>query len=750
MTARWNINEGGGMGKWSKKAGAWLVAFGLLVALTGGTSASGAATPEDWPTFGHDAGHSGVSGETAISASNAASLGIKWQVNTGEAVSASPVVAFNAVLNKRVVYVGNNAGVLSAYDAVTGKRLWFRQAGPRIVSTASVVNGTVYVGSSAKKLYALNGATGAVQCTFDAPGVIASSPVAVDPDGTGVVVYFGDNGLGGTDDGGHVWAVNGVDPNAAANCSQKWVFNGYGDPAGSQPNAGTWSPPAFGRDRNGRPLVVFGGSSPDDAIYAVDARTGARVWRRQANPDNKFDADVGAGPTISKPGNNGFVDGVVYVSGKENATYALNLRTGAVIWRFDIAGDSPGVEGYARSTAALVKNLLYVGYGAGVYQLNALTGAKLWKTPEKGPASGEVISSPALTGPEGSRVVAVGDLAGKVLVFHAGTGARLFNYTTPGQIYSSPAVSNGTIFIGSTDGFLYAFTPGGAPSGAPNTEITSPDNGSTVPNPDGSLVISGTASDNTKVSRVLFSVRNDNSHTWWDATSRTFKTTFTQNRATLGSPGAPTTTWSGSFGVPFGGGAFTVFAEAVDPGGLHDATPDTSSVFVDSLGQPPNTTITAPASDEVVHFPGGVRQQFDVIVRGTATDPGGTTRGIREVRVVVQNLEHGEYFCGPPGCNPFGDIRWVPDYSSPKATLASPGANSATWSMKVRVYDHPHSYMITAWAIDENGLIEQSRPTRTFCVRDADTTTCGGAATPASFAWPGKAHLCTLRRTSSL
>ena len=62
-----------------------------------------------------------------------------------------------------------------------------------------------------------------MRCTRAIGGVIASSPVAVNPDGTGLVVYFGDNGLNGFDDGGHLWAVNGVDPNAAANCSREVV-----------------------------------------------------------------------------------------------------------------------------------------------------------------------------------------------------------------------------------------------------------------------------------------------------------------------------------------------------------------------------------------------------------------------------------------------------------------------------------------------------------------------------------------------
>jgi hypothetical protein len=65
------------------------------------------------------------------------------------------------------------------------------------------------------------------------------------------VGYAGDTALSGND-GGHVWAINAVDPNGAADCSQKWVFDGFADPAG-----GSWSPPAFATDANGRPLVIL-------------------------------------------------------------------------------------------------------------------------------------------------------------------------------------------------------------------------------------------------------------------------------------------------------------------------------------------------------------------------------------------------------------------------------------------------------------------------------------------------------------
>jgi outer membrane protein assembly factor BamB len=707
-------------GRRSRRRPRSLALAGALALLAAVATSCDAGTPQDWPTFGQDAGHNGLSTETSISTANASDLGIKWQVDTGDAVYASPVVAFNAQLKKRLVYIANNSGVMSAYDAANGNRVWFRQAGPRINSTATVVDGTVYVGSADKKLYALNAATGAIQCTFFTGGVIASSPVAVNPDGTGVVVYFGDNGLSGTDDGGHVWAMNGVDPNAATNCSKKWVFNAYGSPPGSQPNAGTWSPPAFGKDKNGRPLVFFGGSSPDDAVYAVDARAGTKVWRFQANPDHKFDADVGAGPTVSAPGRNGFADGVVYVSGKENAVYALNLRTGAKVWRFDIVADSPGVEGYARSTAALVHDLLFVGYGSGLYQLSALDGAKDWKTAP----TAEVISSPAVVGSDSSRIAIAGDLTGVVRAWDAGTGSQRWSYQTSGQVYSSPAVSAGTIFIGSTDGFLYAFTPGGASSGAPTTQITSPVDGSTVDNPGGSLAVEGSAQDNGAVKQVLYAVHDENARRWWNATTGTWGTVFAQNKATLTAPGATNTGWSGSFPVKPDGGSFTTLAEAVDIGGQHDPTPASSTVFAEATGDSPNTSISAPGEGQVLHFPGGTRQEFTTTIRGSASDPGGSKRGVTKVMVVVQNLEHGEYFCKLPTCNPFGDFPWTSAYNAQPATLASPGAATTTWSLPVLLYDHPHSYMVTAWAVDGNGHTEQSRPTRTFCVRDAGITTC--------------------------
>ncbi|RLI90614.1 MAG: hypothetical protein DRO89_05565, partial [Candidatus Altiarchaeales archaeon] len=66
---------------------------------------------------------------------------------------------------------------------------------------------------------------------------------------------------------------------------------------------------------------------------------------------------------------------------------------------------------------------------------------------------GGVWSSPAVA----DGMVFVGSRDNKVYALNESTGALIWSYTTGDQVWSSPAVANGMIFIGSNDGKLYAF-----------------------------------------------------------------------------------------------------------------------------------------------------------------------------------------------------------------------------------------------------------------------------------------------------
>ncbi len=667
----------------------------------------------DWPMYHRDTGHSGLAVDTTLSASQAATMAPVWQVHTGSSAYTSPAIVHDATLGKTVIYVGNQAGTISAYDAATGDRLWATDLPQAVQSSPAVANGVLYVGSSDHYLYAFDARTGQQICRFNTGGTVSASPLVVDPDGTGLVVYAGDTALSGND-GGHVWAINAVDPNGAADCSQKWVFDGFGDPA-----AGSWSPPAFATDANGRPLVIFGSSSPDNAVYAVDARTGGLVWRFQTK-EYAVDNDVGDGPTISPPGVNGFADGVVYVSGKDRIAYALNLRTGAEIWEFPMRTDAPSTHSGGRSTAALVDNRVYLGDALGMYALDAVTGAKIWRSQDVGPVTQEILSAPAVAGPAGDRVIFAGDLSGKVLAFSAADGSRLWTYQTGALIYGSPAIADGRVYITSSDGYLYAFGLPGGPSAAPAAAVTSPVDGSTVPNPGGTVAVTGSAGDDTGVASVLVAIRSTTGNTWWNAATGKWQQILTEQSATLATPGATSSTWTAGFPAPSAGGSFFVQAEAIDADGQRSTPVSSASFVIPSLGNPPETTITSPLSKSVFHFPNDVRQVFTIPIAGTAVDSGGSLPGIAQVRVSIKNIEHSEYYCGPAGCPGDPTHVWTSKFVSILATLASPGAVSTSWTSSFQTYDHPHNYAITAWAIDRNGERDPTNANvHPICVRDA-------------------------------
>ena len=354
---------------------------------------------------------------------------------------------------------------MNAYDATTGSLVWTYQV-PKtpglsleIESSPAVSNGVVYFGAGDYHEYALNATTGAFICMSQSlGGITAASPTIGNPDGTGDVVYFGDAGpSGNTSDGGHEWALYGIGNTGGTACATKWMFDQFGSPAGSQTGiSGVYSAQAYGTLADSTPVITFGSTDPDDAIYELNASTGAALWRFQAPVVT--DSDIGAPATIAEPstigapGTASYVDGVVYDTAKSAITYALDLKTGAQIWSFDIKG----VIGHGNPTqsgASLVGNTLYLGYGAGVFSLNATTGALGWQTA----VANGVVSSPAISGPPGNQVLFVGDLSGNVLAFRLSDGASVFSYVTGSLIFASAAVSTGQFFITSSNGFLYAF-----------------------------------------------------------------------------------------------------------------------------------------------------------------------------------------------------------------------------------------------------------------------------------------------------
>ena len=187
--------------------------------------------------------------------------------------------------------------------------------------------------------------------------------------------------------------------------------------------------------------------------------------------------------------------GVVYVGSDDKAVYALDAATGAVLWK-----TTTGAA--VRSSPAVANGVVYVGSDdAGLYALNATTGQVIWKTT----TGASVRSSPAVSngvvyvGSDDTKVYApgrphrcgavdrtdgrlcplvpavanglvyVGSDGGSLLVFDGSGSANcagtpkicspLRTVPAGGLLRSSPAVANGVVYVGSVDTRLYAVAP---------------------------------------------------------------------------------------------------------------------------------------------------------------------------------------------------------------------------------------------------------------------------------------------------
>ena len=389
--------------------------------------------------------------------------GVKWAFKTDGWVLSSPALAGG------LVYFGSDDQNLYALDAATGAEKWkFSTAGP-VRSSPAVVAGTVYFGSYDGAFYALDAASGKLKWKyvtaagekhFEAKGLhgylphaqtvpdiwdfFLSSPVVSDG-----LVYFGSGD-------GNVYAFD------AETGQLKWKF--------ATQNVVHSSPAVAGG-------VVYVGSW-DSYLYALDAATGQEKWKFKTGEDKVNFNQVGI---QSSPAVDG---GVVYFGCRDSHLYALDAATGQEKWKFDNHGTwiiaSPAVyEGsvYAGtsvpsvfgslnastgevrlhldvplivfSSAAVAGGMAYFGsFNGKLYAVDLKTGQFAWEF--QTPASKK--NALGLLGPDGKpdfkaifRTHYYDDMYFAV--------EKLFSL---GSIVSSPTVDHGVIYVGSTDGNLYA------------------------------------------------------------------------------------------------------------------------------------------------------------------------------------------------------------------------------------------------------------------------------------------------------
>ena len=299
----------------------------------------------------------------------------QWVVQTGVGIYCSPAV------EKDKVFVGDDLGCLTAYALKNGKKLWSFASGKRIVGTPAVSEGIVVFGSADRNIYGLNAADGSLRWKVEAAEPVLGA----------VTIHEGIAYVGASDKtfraidiqtGKVVWSyeqVKGYIETKPLVVDDKVIFSAWDNTLYALEKATgkeVWkwtggltrmhfSPAAvWPVASNGKVFIA----DPQRAMTAVNLQNGETVWRTFRSqvretiglsedgervysktmndsivcystltdtPEQVWASNVGFGyehaPSMPLE-----KDGVVYGSTKEGLLFALEAKTGKIIWKHKI------------------------------------------------------------------------------------------------------------------------------------------------------------------------------------------------------------------------------------------------------------------------------------------------------------------------------------------------------------------------------------------------------------------------------
>jgi len=345
-----------------------------------------------------------------------------WQYATQGAVTSSPAVSNNTV------YVASTDGYVYAVDSQNGTLRWrFKTAGERrysapgihgikpagkmmadpfdmFISSPTIADGAVYIGSGDHNVYAIDANTGAMRWRFATGDVVHATPAVA-----GGAVYIGS------------WDRNFYALDAATG-ALRWKFL-TGDDQKIHNQIGIEGSASVA---NG--VVYFG--CRDSHLYALDARDGALRWKH-----DEFGSWVIATPAI--------YNGVVYfTTSDEHVFFALDAATGKALFHDAYAT-------FSYSSPSIAGGVAYYGTFDGLlYAVDA--------------RNGNVLATFETDGAKKYRAAHL-DKRGNVDLntFYPndtidGINAGIAKIFTLGSIVGAPAIANGVLYVSAADRTLYA------------------------------------------------------------------------------------------------------------------------------------------------------------------------------------------------------------------------------------------------------------------------------------------------------
>lgn len=185
----------------------------------------------------------------------------------------------------------------------------------------------------------------------------------------------------------------------------------------------------------GTRLIV---TSTDGTVNAYNRFNGRKLWQL------RIAAKIESSPVA--------IGRVVYFGATDGRLFAVYVRTGRIKWAYDTGGrinSSPSISG---------NRIFITTYAGSIFCLRLTDAHKIWSTYLKRDAL-RYDSFYASASTDGRHIFTI-SRSGKIYALSARTGKVIWTSHVGGWGYSTPAISQGRVFIGGFDGKLRAFQAG--------------------------------------------------------------------------------------------------------------------------------------------------------------------------------------------------------------------------------------------------------------------------------------------------
>lgn len=312
------------------------------------------------------------------------------------------------VVNGIVYFVSDQQSTAYALDAATGEILWEYDVVDHVDDAVTWYQGKVYV--AADSAWCLDGLTGERIWAFKpAPSLkMNGNPVLHDgiayfsfaPDWNSMEIYALD-----ADTGEEIWCTP-----LPSHASGSMTFN----------EGSIYMPTYYGM------------------LYSIDAADGSIQWSNSSSGSGYWDSS----PVI--------VEGVLYICGCDGFARGIDCSSGDTVWESYIS------DWYIAATPAYAYGRLFFADQVNSFHcLEGADGSPVWSVPGVQHGSSGVADSVVFFGEGADRNY------GKIRALSVGTGAEIWSCQTGGnEVFSSPAITDGVVYIAGMDWNLYAFGTG--------------------------------------------------------------------------------------------------------------------------------------------------------------------------------------------------------------------------------------------------------------------------------------------------